>query len=462
MAVESGLLLFLGCRYFLEPLFERACRLLQNSSSNAGSHLKLLIATFGDSMSPKVIIRWSQGRKTILLTPIEDHYRTIVKDQCDARIKQLLGKDELSGDDIALVKREWQRQLGAAKELLGVKSLQYIKPVLKAALLDPILPKLLSAFKASLYNDACNGGAASDVVWLIKERAILLPALETAFEEAILAKLHSRLQHVSHIYSYLTSGLLVPEWLLAGSFIKQTPSADDGKEILTGCLKMSRVDEAGWARDRAFRAFINDNANLRSQVPALLAHDFFISKNIQDHQNHIESLLALFRLCAEKDVFLRAAVNLLTRQLVFLPSAKNIRYYEDLLNRLKELCGVPFVQPLQRLLSDARPSAQKLQSSPKGAYQLSALPHGSWHTGNNEVPVPFKDFFNILHNQWTVSNQGKRLSWAPELCHALVNLNFSSKRSLKIQVPSPSFTIIMSAIKTFLFTIIMSAILLFC
>lgn len=401
------------------------------------------------------------------INALEAHYR----DQLVSHCRDMA----FSSDDVHAIEQAsavWRTEVKLAEAHLG--SSAYIQSVLKVALLDPLLPRILACFRhhvVSMVTVTCDAdmSVVKSIYGLLRTRKALLQQLDRAFEAAItqrgalLSHPQPTAQSMAHIGDALVRALL-SEHALAEHIVL---------EIFEG------RPEASQARDRAFRSFMNTRADIRRRLPEALARFFdylFTIHATADassaHQlaksSSIESvvsgrlvpsilyedsrngdielrplLLALFRMLDDKDVFQRHYTRLLAQRIVYHHRVYGDQSSEEhaLLASMRDICGIGFVTPMLRLLADADSSTHltehyRRSSTCKEDVSFLVLPHGSY---TSQAPMslqanPLLSSFPLSTQQSIVTDfsayylglhQGRRLQWLPELSTADIAAEFA-------------------------------------
>lgn len=402
------------------------------------------------------------------INALEAHYR----DQLVSYCREMA----FASDDVHAIEQVgaiWRMEVELAEAHLG--SSAYTQSVLKVALLDPLLPRILACFRhhvvgMTMVTSDGDMSVVKSIYGLLRTRRALLEQLDRAFEAAItqrgtlLSHLQSTVSSAAHRGDALV-GALLSEYALAEHVVR---------EIFEG------RSEAAQARDRAFRSFMNTRADIRRRLPEALARffDSLLTAHAATGAHHlarsasIESvisgksmpgilfygedstrdaelqplLLALFRMLDDKDVFQRHYIRLLVQRIVYrhhhADGGDQSSEEHVLLASMRDICGIGFVTPMLRLLADADASAQLSEHYRRVAMcsndaSFLVLPHGSYTSptqASSQASPPLSLSFPLATQRSIVADfsahylglhQGRRLQWLPELSTADIAADFA-------------------------------------
>ncbi|KAI8379804.1 Cullin [Radiomyces spectabilis] len=226
------------------------------------------------------------------------------------------------------------------------------------------------------------------------------------------------------------------------------------------------------AVDKAFRSIINDIAPHTSiSGPETLARycDMMMKKNSGrkdmatidsrkkstlrkatvdvnegDPEEKLVKMITLFKYVDDKDVFQKFYSRMLAKRLIYGASSSE-ELELNMINRLKEICGVEYTSKLNKMFTDMSLSAElnvnfknyvKQQSKKTGAaFDILVLTAGAWplnqkddlkvpETNKIQIPAEFEESLSSFEKFYGSHHSGRRLLWQWNLARGELRLNY--------------------------------------
>ncbi|KAG1463716.1 hypothetical protein G6F46_001468 [Rhizopus delemar] len=219
------------------------------------------------------------------------------------------------------------------------------------------------------------------------------------------------------------------------------------------------------AVDKAFRTIVNDAANANGPETLARYCDMMLKKNVgkkeigtgqrkkikkeedqEDQEARLMKMITLFKYVDDKDVFQKFYSRMLAKRLIYNASLSE-ELEINMINRLKEICGVEYTSKLNKMFTDITLSSdlnskfkayiKENQLQPQGNVEALVLTAGAWPlnqkddtaTDTNKLMLPailennitwFESFYNSLYN-------GRKLLWQWNLTRGEVRANHFDK-----------------------------------
>ncbi|CAO3682770.1 unnamed protein product [Rhizopus stolonifer] len=223
------------------------------------------------------------------------------------------------------------------------------------------------------------------------------------------------------------------------------------------------------AVDKAFRTIVNDSS--KASGPETLARycDMMLKKNSvkkeissvpgqrrrvkkdveddqEDQEERLVKMITLFKYVDDKDVFQKFYSRMLAKRLIYNASSSE-ELETDMINRLKEICGVEYTSKLNKMFTDIALSSElnskfkthikENQLQPQGNAEVLVLTAGAWPlnqkddstSDTNKLLIPtvlennvtwFENFYGKLYN-------GRKLLWQWNLTRGEIRVNHCDK-----------------------------------
>ncbi|KAI9280473.1 Cullin [Sporodiniella umbellata] len=227
--------------------------------------------------------------------------------------------------------------------------------------------------------------------------------------------------------------------------------------------------------DKAFRTIINDSS--KASGPETLARycDMMLKKSSvkkdintssgqrrrtkkeaeddqEDQEEKLTKMITLFKYVDDKDVFQKFYSRMLAKRLIYNASSSE-ELEVNMINRLKEICGVEYTSKLNKMFTDITLSSdlnskfkthiKDNQLQPQGNVEALVLTAGAWplnqkddaSSETNKLLIPtvlennitwFESFYGKLYN-------GRKLLWQWNLTRGEIRVNYFDK-SYELQV----------------------------
>ncbi|KAG0186717.1 Cullin-2 [Apophysomyces sp. BC1034] len=240
------------------------------------------------------------------------------------------------------------------------------------------------------------------------------------------------------------------------------------------------------AVDKAFRAIVNDGfANISSNGPEILARycDIMLKKNAGkkeitmatasnidakkkialrktnmemeegDSEDKLMKMITLFKYVDDKDVFQKFYSRMLAKRLIFGVSASE-EMEANMINRLKEICGVEYTSKLNKMFTDMSLSNDlntnfkdylRQQSCKLGVgFDMLILTAGAWPMNQKDdtsapeatkiqIPAELERSVSLFEDFYGKHHSGRRLLWQWNLARGDIRVNYLD-RHYELQV----------------------------
>lgn len=198
------------------------------------------------------------------------------------------------------------------------------------------------------------------------------------------------------------------------------------------------------ALDKAFNEAINHKADAKAvcQSPEHLGRycDGLLKRGNMEIDSHLNNCITIFRYLDDKDVFNKFYGRMLAKRLIYC-QYQSMEAEENMINKLKQVCGYDFTNKLHRMYLDVHISPDlnskfnahlKEQQPPielNLAFNMLVLQAGAWPISSAglpsfTLPQEFEKSVQMFEMFYAKNYSGRKLNWIHSFCQCDLKLNY--------------------------------------